>query len=1395
VNGEEGNFEVTLTKTPRYIDPDVCTACGDCVEVCPVARPSEYDMALVDRRATYKPYAQAIPGGFAIEKLDLAPCRMACPANLNVQGYVQMVKEGKYREAIEIIMRDLPLPGVLGRVCPHPCEKSCRRLEMDEPISIRELKRVAADRTNLQEIPVPEMDAKAERVAVVGSGPAGLTAAYFLALEGYQVSVYEAMPEAGGMMRYGIPAHRLPRAVLDNEIENLKRYGIEIHTNTAIGKDVTLEELQAHGAKAIFLGPGAWKGLKLRLAGEETEGVRDVTGFLTDVELGNISKLQGKVVIVGGGHSALDGARTALRLGADEVHIIYRRSRTEMLAEPEEVEEAEKEGIKIHFLVAPIRIAEENGKAAGIECIRTRLTAADTTGRRKPIPIADSEFFIEAAHIIPAIGQEPDLNFLDERFNAEVSKWNLLKVNSETLQTSIPGVFAGGDVITGPATVIEAVDAGKRAARYMVKYLQGEELPTEWQDEPPVGTNWVEIPDDAPTLNRMRVPTLPVEERLPGFKEVSLLVDEETGRSEAARCLNCGGCCECYECVKACKAQAVTLKTHAQRVEQLKLNVGAVILSPGFKPFDPSQFDTYHYTTYPNVVTSMEFERILSATGPSLGHLQRPSDNQEPKKIAWLQCVGSRDINRCDHAYCSSVCCMYAVKEAVIAKEHSANDLDAAIFFMDMRTYGKDFERYYDRARNEQGVRFIRSRIHSVGEDRETRNPILEYVDEKGTFQTEQFDLVVLSVGLETQESLVELAEKLEVELDADNFVETEVFNPVETSRPGVYVCGAFQEPKDIPISVMEASAAACDAKGKLSAARGTLVKERSYPEERDVSQDEPRIGVFVCNCGINIGGIVNVPEVAEYAKTLPGVAYVDENLFTCSQDTQDAMKEVIEREALNRVVVAACTPRTHEPLFQETMRDAGLNKYLFEMANIRNQCSWVHSKEKEEATQKSKDLVRMSVARAQLIQPLPQPTIGVDSKALVIGGGIAGMTAAVGLADQGYHTYLVEQTEKLGGNALMLNETWRGDNISDAVRGMVQQVENHPLVDVYKETAIKEASGFVGNFKTTISHNGSDTALEHGAVVVAVGCEEYKPSEYLHGDDERVMSHLEFDAALMAGDDHVKKANSAVFIQCVGSREPERPYCSKVCCTHSIKSALELKENNPHMDIFVLYRDIRTYGQRESIYREAREKGVIFIRYSLDKKPQVQKEGDQLLVTVEDHILGRDIQMSTDLLVLASAIVPRDNESLAQMFKLSLNEDGFFMEAHAKLRPVEFASEGTFLAGMAHYPKPIEESVAQAKAAASRASVVLSKEELSVEGVVSHVNEHYCIGCGMCEDSCPYGAIGLVDLDTGVQVSRVQPALCKGCGACAVACPTGAAAIFHYDDEEVLTMVDAALD
>ncbi|NVM57124.1 MAG: CoB--CoM heterodisulfide reductase iron-sulfur subunit A family protein [Desulfobacterales bacterium] len=862
-------------------------------------------------------------------------------------------------------------------------------------------------------------------------------------------------------------------------------------------------------------------------------------------------------------------------------------------------------------------------------------------------------------------------------------------------------------------------------------------------------------------------------------------MDEETAKREAARCLDCGICCECFQCAEACEARAIN---HDMTDRLFDINVGSVILALGSEAFDPSSLDTYSYARFPNVVTSIEFERILSPTGPYEGHLQRPSDQQEPQKIAWLQCIGSREINRCDHPYCSSVCCMYAIKEAVIAKEHAEHDLDTAIFFMDMRTYGKEFERYYDRAREELGVRFIRSRIHTIEEDPKTHDLVLRYADENGDIRIETFNLVVLSVGLEASKSLVELAKRLEIELDQDHFVQTEIFSPVETSRKGFYVCGAFREPKDIPYSVMEASAAACEAEKVLSDVRGTLVREKTYPEEKDVSSEEPRLGVFVCNCGINIGGVVDVPEVAEYARTLPGVVFAEENLFTCSQDTQESMKEVVQREKLNRVVVASCSPATHEELFQETLKSAGLNKYLLEMANIRNQCSWVHSQDPVAATDKSKDLVRMAVARAHLMRPLSEPTVSVDDKALVIGGGISGMTAALGLAEQGFHTYLVEQSSELGGNALRLLNTWRGDEIADRVKKMVHQVEGHALIDVYKECSIKEASGFVGNFQTTISQNGTDIALEHGVVVVAVGGKEYMPTEYLYGEDERVLTHLELDTAISKGDKKIAGARTAVFIQCVGSREPERPYCSKVCCTHTMKSALKLKEMNPEMDIYVLYRDIRTYGQREELYREARMRGVIFIRYNPESKPEVEKSDRGITVTIRDHILGHNVVVSADLVVLASAIVSRDNASLAHVYKLPLSKDGFFMEAHAKLRPVDFATEGIFLAGMAHYPKPIEESIAQAKAAASRACTILSHKERTVSGAVSVVDPDLCGICLTCVRTCPYD----VPFINKEGVAQIDADTCHGCGVCVAACPYQAITLTSFTTEQIMAKIDA---
>nr|NJM03481.1 CoB--CoM heterodisulfide reductase iron-sulfur subunit A family protein [Desulfobacula sp.] len=846
---------------------------------------------------------------------------------------------------------------------------------------------------------------------------------------------------------------------------------------------------------------------------------------------------------------------------------------------------------------------------------------------------------------------------------------------------------------------------------------------------------------------------------------------------------------KCGTCAKVCPAGAIN---YEDKEEILTLNVGSVIMAAGFKPFDPSRLDNLQYAKFPNVVTSIEFERILSAGGPSHGHIECFPDKAEPKKIAWLQCVGSRDQNKCGNSYCSSVCCMYAVKEAMMAKDHISGEFEASIFLMDMRTYGKDFEKYYERAKD-QGVRFVRSRIHTLTQD-ENHRLIATYVSEDGKNITEVFDMVVLSVGMETPADLAAVVKGMGIELNANNFVVTNSFSPVETSRKGFYVCGALQEPKDIPMAVMEASAAACDAGTSLSPARGTLTKTRTYPAETDIMGQDPRIGVFVCNCGTNIGGVVNVPEVAAYARTLPHVAFVEENMFTCSQDTQDKMKQVIEKNGLNRIVVAACTPRTHEPLFQETLKDAGLNKYLIEMANIRNQCSWVHSKEPELATAKAKDLVRIAVAKVSLMRALPQPTVGIVQKGLVIGGGVAGMTSALGLAKQGFFTVLVEKEAVLGGNALHLNQTWKGEPIAENVAGMVKEVRENPLIQVFTGATVKDTAGFIGNFKTTLSVNGKDQTIDHGAVIIATGAKERKPAEYLYGEDDRVLTHLELDQTMAGDSAFAGSLNTAVFIQCVGSREPERPYCSKVCCTHSVKSALKFKEVNPDMDVYVLYRDIRTYGQREEKYKEARDKGVIFVRYDLEHKPLVQKEGSSLSVTVRDHVLGMDLEIETDLLVLASAIVPEDNAALAQMFKLSLNDDRFFMEAHAKLRPVDFATDGIFLAGMAHYPKPVEESIAQAKAAASRATVVLSKDTVTVDGVVSQVNEALCRGCGACEDACAFGAIAVHIREDGVKIASVQQALCKGCAACSVACPTGAAGVFHYNNE-VLTMIETALE
>ena len=844
---------------------------------------------------------------------------------------------------------------------------------------------------------------------------------------------------------------------------------------------------------------------------------------------------------------------------------------------------------------------------------------------------------------------------------------------------------------------------------------------------------------------------------------------------------------KCKACEKFCPAGAIKFD---DTKKEIILSVGSIILAPGFKSFDPSRYDTYAYASLPNVVTSLEFERLLSATGPFMGHLVRPSDKKEPKKIAWFQCVGSRDINTCANGYCSSVCCMYAIKQTLIAMEHSNIPLDCSVFFMDMRTHGKDFDRYYENAKHE-GVRFIRSRIHTVEPIPGTDDVMVRYNEDAGRLKEEPFDMIVLSTGLETDEKVVALSERLGIELDGYRFTQTDSFHPVATSVPGIYACGAFSGPKDIPLSVMEASAAACAATESLAPARNTQTREIETPPEKDVSREAPKIGVFVCNCGINIGGVVRVPEVAKYARTLPHVVYVEENLFTCSQDTQDKMTEVIKEQGLNRVVVAACTPRTHEALFQETLINAGLNKYLFEMANIRNHDSWVHSDDPDAATEKAKDLVRMSVAKAGLVRPLTETDLPISHSAIVVGGGIAGMTTALSLAHHGFPVHLVEKSDSLGGNALQLYKAYTGEDIPAFVEKLATAVQSEARITLHVGSTITKVDGFVGNFKTDVSDGSSIETIAHGVAILATGAKEYKPAEYLYGKHRAVLTHLEMDERFRKSDPRLENAKNAVFIQCVGSRDENRPYCSKVCCTHSVESALELKERNPNINVYILYRDIRTYGKREDLYQKARAAGVIFVRYNPDEKPRVTPVGECVQVEFKDPLLERRLAVQADILCLATAIVSHRDEVLTRFFKVPMDADGWFLEAHQKLRPVDFANDGVFLCGMAHYPKPIDESIAQAQAAASRALTVLTLETIKVGGVISQIIPELCSGCLGCINVCPYNAITFEDEK---KVAVVNPALCKGCGACAAACPSEAPVLMGFNNEQLYAQIKTAL-
>jgi len=897
---------------------------------------------------------------------------------------------------------------------------------------------------------------------------------------------------------------------------------------------------------------------------------------------------------------------------------------------------------------------------------------------------------------------------------------------------------------------------------------------------------------NAPRLDPVRMSQTGVSGRVEDMVEVNLGYSREQAMAEAGRCLSCALCCECMQCVKACSAEAVV---HDQRPSELDLEVGSIILAPGMEEFDASQWQEFGFGRYPNVISSVQFERMLSATGPFGGSLQRPSDGGAVGRIAFIQCVGSRDPDR-GKGYCSSVCCMSAAKEAMVALERARQKpLDISIFGPDVRAFGKEFDGFIHRVRDELGVKYLYARPSGVTEMPETKNPIVTCVNADGAEQRREFDLVVLSTGIQSSPSTKALAGRLGVDVNEFGFARTERLSPLAASRPGIYVAGAFQEPKDIPDSVAQGSAAAASAMKQLTTVRGTMIRRREYPWERDVADESPRLGVFICHCGHNISSVIDVERLATEAAGMPGVFHAEASTYTCSEANQQHIREMIHKHRLNRLVVASCSSRTHEVLFQQTLRESGLNQYLFAMTNIRDECAWVHRDDPEAATDKGLDLVSMAVARARHLHALPLNELPVTASALIIGGGLAGMTAAQSIAGQGFEVHLVEREPFLGGMLRGIHATLEQVDVQAHLRQLVDRTLFHPKIKVYLSADLVRITGQVGNFTSTLNAAGQETVVKHGVVIVAAGGKERQTEKFFHGRNSAVVTQGSLEAMLASGNPlsqlGSKQNPTVAMIQCVESRDVANPYCSRVCCAEAVKNALEIKRRLPDSDVVILGSDIRTYGFREQYYQKAVEQGVRFIRHPENERPEAIEEEGRLRIKVYDTSSARALEFHPDLLVLSTGISPAaGNPELSGMLRSALTADGFFQEAHPKLRPVDLSNEGEFICGVAHSPRFMDETIAQAQAAAARASTILSKTQLEILGQVAYVNPIGCVACATCVKICPYGAPMINDL----KKAEIQGAKCVGCGSCVASCPARTITLQHQESETMAAMLDELL-
>lgn len=841
-----------------------------------------------------------------------------------------------------------------------------------------------------------------------------------------------------------------------------------------------------------------------------------------------------------------------------------------------------------------------------------------------------------------------------------------------------------------------------------------------------------------------------------------------------------------------CKAGAIL----SDDVEKTTTHaVGSIVLGMGADLFDPSEMDNYGAGNFANVVTGLEYERIMSASGPFQGSLLRKSDRKRPKKVAWIQCVGSRGINKADVPYCSGVCCMYALKEAMVTKERFAEEIETTIFYMDMRTHGKGYEEYFNRAKDD-GVRMIRSRPHTIVENTDTKNLSITFAPEDRPGQeTEEFDMVVLSTGFRPSESTVELASVLGIDLNSHKFAISHAFNPVKTSKKGIYVCGVFESPKDIPETMVQASAAASMAGADLPVPMDQTVEEELFPIERDVAGEEPKIGVFICDCGFEIGGIVDVPALISHAKTNPDVVIAQAVGYGCSADSMDRIEAMIKEHGLNRVVIGGCSPRTHEAKFQDLLRRTGLNRYLVEIVNLRDQNTWAHMGRPKDALEKAFKLLQVGISGVRQSRPLMDNTLPMNQNALVIGGGVTGMTAALKLADQGVLTYLVERAPALGGLARSIRKTIEGEDVASFVADLTARVTAHEKIRVMTRSIVVDHSGMPGLFKTGIQTGlrMNYMQIDHGVTILATGALPNRPNVYGLGNIDPVCTQLELDSLLEDNPEKIQAMDQVVMIQCVGSREKDNPNCSRICCQTAMKNALRIKTISPDTQVFVLYRDMRTYGFQEDYYREARNLGVKFIRFALDNRPKVREEEGKAIVRVHDFILGQDIEIEADCVALSTGLIADDEttEDFAMTFHLPRTADHYFLEDHVKLRPVDMSVRGFFIAGTTHSPKSIRESVTQALAAAGRARTMLSKKEINLGAAVASVDTSKCASCLVCVRACPFD-IPFINNDG---ISQIDADKCQGCGICAGDCPAKAIQLLAYEDDQILAKLDGLFE